>query len=56
MWSAFTANEYSRFEHHYSVRYYGNIVAFPGTQEDFQKDKRAVFLKDGLAKYNVSAR
>ena len=36
MWSAFTVNEYSWFEHRSACgRYYGNIVAFPGTQGGF---------------------
>ena len=51
--SALTANEYSWFEHHSARgRYYGNIVAFLGAQGI---SKRTAFLKDGLAKYDVSA-
>ena len=39
MCSASTANENSWFEHRSERRcYYGNIVVFPGTQGDFQKD------------------
>ena len=50
--SAVIANEYSWFKHHSTRgRYYGNIVSI---SKKSGISKRTVFLKDGLAKYNVS--
>ena len=54
IWSAFTANKYSWFEHRSTCCHYcGNIVSVSKKSGGFPK--RTVFLKDGLVKYDVSA-
>ena len=51
--SAFTANKYSWFEAQRTRGCYnGNVVSVSKKSGDFQKD---CFLKDGLAKYDVTA-